>query len=133
MVDHDDATREALDRLIEYVQVRILLEGYRFHAPDEDTLQCGIAAVLQVEGIPFAREVDLGAAGRADFAVGGGAVLIEAKVGGSLMDLARQVQRYCECDGVEGIIVVTTRQGHRALPETLAGTPIAVVWTGGAL
>ena len=107
-----------------------LLGRYWYRAPDEDVLQEGIALVLAENGVEFARERDL-AGGRLDFWADG--VAIEAKVGGSLLALTRQVQRYCLCDEVAGVIVVSRRRAHDGLPTLLAGKPVRFVYSGGAL
>lgn len=52
---------------------------------------------------------------------------IEVKVGGSLSDLTRQLARYAESDRITGLLVVTTKDRHRQLPESFNGKPIAVL------
>lgn len=81
--------------------------------------------------VGYRREVSLGRGCRVDFMIG--SLAVELKVGGSLADLTRQLSRYAEKDDVSGILVVTTRQAHRYLPETLNKKPIAVLCLGDQL
>ena len=103
-----------------------------------------------VQGVDFGlhlqvrREVALAGAGgghqkggRADFCVAdtpggrsGLVVAVELKVAGTLAEVTRQLFRYAEDAGVCGVVLVTTRARHDALPDTLLGKPLRVVVVG---
>lgn len=91
----------------------------------EAELQAWIERLLVSHQISHQREASLPGVGRPDFLVGRFAV--EVKVGGSRMELIRQVQRYATSPAVDGVLVVTTRLSHR-LPATLAGKRVTVVY-----
>lgn len=91
----------------------------------EAELQAWIERLLVSHQIAHQREASLPGVGRPDFLVGRFAV--EVKVGGSRMELIRQVQRYATSPAVDGVLVVTTRLSHR-LPATLAGKRVTVVY-----
>jgi hypothetical protein len=102
------------------------LAGYRFSYASEDDLQAAIADVLASKGFPVEREVRLGALSRLDLLVG--RVAIEVKVAGRTP--VDQVRRYLMSERVDGLVLVTSRVGHR-LPEMLDGKPIRVVQIAG--
>jgi hypothetical protein len=60
-------------------------------------------------------------------------IVVEVKVDGSLSDLTRQLFRYAEHAAVLGLLVVTTRHRHRALPSLILGKPIAVLYLGDSM
>lgn len=60
-------------------------------------------------------------------------LVVEVKVDGSLSDLTRQLFRYAEHATVLGILVVTTRHRHRALPSLILGKPIGVLYLGDSM
>lgn len=86
-----------------------LLGSYRFSYANEIELQDGIGAVLDLAGVPHAREVDLGRAGRIDFVVGHG-LGVEVKIKGAAADVDRQLRRYLDADGIDEVMLVTTRR-----------------------
>lgn len=103
------------------------IRGTRFRYVNEDDLQRGLAMVFQTAGIKHEREVILSPQCRIDFMVDG-ELGIEVKIDGSVSDLGYQVLRYLQHDSVKGVVVVTTRSGHRDLPPTLNDKPIWVVY-----
>lgn len=72
------------------------------------------------------REVELSPEDRIDFLVVGARIGIEVKVDGATSALVRQLQRYAQHDCIAGLLVVSTRAHHRALPATLSGKPVVV-------
>lgn len=131
-----------------------LVQRYRFRAADEAQLHQGLQQVFEKHGITAVHEHTLplpahqdpiptliydgdtmvertheipAGPGRVDFWLPESGVAIEVKVGGGSMDLARQIQRYAHADGVHGILVITTRVWHAALPPTLNKRPVRVV------
>lgn len=106
-----------------------LLESYRFPGcPDERTLQESVEQVLRVGNVPFVREAILTRGERVDFLVDGG-IGLELKTKGSTNDIARQVQRYCGCEGITEVVLATTRFTHAiALAEmpNFNGKPVHV-------
>ena len=108
------------------------LRAARFRFSNEDELQAGVAEVLTAAGIPFDREVAIGPGDRLDFLVG--TTAIEVKVDGGRNDLLRQLKRYARHEGIEDLVVVTSRARHAGLPDSIGSKPIWVVWvSGGAL
>src|SRR6185312_8662859 len=96
----------------------------------EDELQRGIEAVLSENTIPFDREFRLSPSDRLDFFCDG--VVIETKVKDSLSAVTRQIHRYAQFDKVTGIVLVTTKNAHRAVPAWINNKPISCIWVGGA-
>lgn len=103
-----------------------ILMRYRFNHTSEAELQDGVAEVLGRHGLAFEREAALDGRDRIDFLVG--ALGVEIKVDGSLSLVTRQVHRYLQCDRVEGLVVLTSRQKHANLPPEINGKPVQVLW-----
>lgn len=101
-----------------------LLSRYRFNFTNEREMQDGIELILTACNEPYEREFILSAEDRPDFFVGG--VCIECKVGGSLSDLSRQIERYTRDQRVTGILVVTNRVRHNSVSQTINGKPVLV-------
>ena len=110
------------DRLFRLADV---IEGYRFASASEDLIADGVDAALLRAGEEVEREVVLGPHERVDFLTPDG-ICIEVKVGGSLMDLVRQLQRYAQHERVRALLVVTNRSKLLGVPPELSGKPIAV-------
>jgi len=104
------------------------LRNYSYLATSEDELQRAVADVLEWEAIAAMREYILpGTTDRPDFFVPAGGIVVECKVDGSSNDVARQLIRYAQHADVAGIVLITTRQRHRAVPRELAGVAVDVV------
>ena len=127
------------------VELAEILRGAFTAAPplyaNERDLQEAIANALTGQlppGVHAAREHVLTKRDRLDFLVGYNPMwtatplgtAIEVKIDGSLSDLTRQLFRYAEHPAISGLLVVTTRSRHRALPPLILGKPIAVLFTG---
>ena len=109
-----------------------LLDRYEFSSREERRIQDAIAEILVVNEIPFKREVVLSPGNRPDFMVEG--VALEVKVGGSIAEVLRQMQRYASEPAVKAVLLVTTRTQHmRARVGQLAGKPVGVFLVPGGL
>jgi hypothetical protein len=102
------------------------LERFAFRASSEAMLQAAVGAALNALGFPFRRERVLSPLVRLDFQTG--RLAIECKISGSAADLTRQAARYLSRPELDGLLVVTTRSRHQALPSTLVGKPLRVLW-----
>lgn len=102
------------------------LRRYRYEFTNEKELQDGVAEALRAGCIPFIREAPLGPGDYIDFV--SGKVGVEVKIRGSLSDLTRQLARYAASNEIDRLVVVTTKQRLRRLPDTLEGKPISVVY-----
>lgn len=100
-----------------------LLSSYKFRFSTEAELQVAIEKVLIIAGAQFTKEAVLSNKDRVDFLLGSG-IGIEVKIGGSAMQLARQVRRYCESDKITGLLVVVTKSKLLDLPKELNSKPI---------
>lgn len=109
-----------------------LMQRYRLTLSDEKLLQVQIGQMLELEKVPFAREVRLSEADIVDFMVGDGALLqplgqacaIEVKIGGSRRAIFRQIERYCVHQQVAEIVLATNVP--MTLPFDVHGKPTAV-------
>lgn len=103
-----------------------VLQATRFRYPAEDQLQQGVAAALAAAGLPAEREVRLPGAGRID--VMSEQIGVEVKVAGQRTAVERQLRRYATSGMVDGLVLVTNRARHRAMPAELDGVPLRVVF-----
>ena len=108
----------------------LLIGAHRYTTPDETRLQESIADVLAAAGVDHEREVVLTRRDRIDFVAG--QVGIEVKVAGKAAAVLAQCARYAASGRVDELLVVTTRAAHTALPATVGGKPLLVVFLGGA-
>lgn len=109
--------------------VAAAIRAHRYHHAHEDGLQEGIMQALTAAGIPAEREVRLAPRDRVDVLSGG--VGVEVKVAGSPESVLAQLQRYATHDRITALVLVTTRSRHRAMPETVGGKPLEVIYLGG--
>ena len=122
-----------MSSLIDMVSAE-LAANIRGNAWDERGLQDVVEHVLDVGPWSCLRESPLGPRDRPDFLIGRvvGAqpphpmewLAIECKVGGSISQLLRQIDRYLAHEIVVGVVVVTTRMALIRLPTELRGKPI---------
>ena len=105
-----------------------VIRGYRYTHTGEAALRDAVAATLAAHGWEPEVERRLSDRDRVDVLVG--RVAVECKTAGTWQALARQAQRYAHSDAVDGIVVVTTKAAHLTLPDTLAGVPVRVHFTG---
>ncbi len=104
-----------------------LLSGYAYSFDCEDSLQRGVAAVLEAGGVEHDREESLAPGDRIDFMCWQEEIGIECKIDGACMAVTRQLMRYASHDKVRGLILVTSRMRHKGVPTTLNGIPVEVV------
>ena len=102
------------------------LDSHHYTYQNELDLQTGIAFVLTQMKVDFRREVRLTKKDRIDFLVD--KVGIEVKTDGALAAVTRQLWRYAECPEIEALVLVTTRQAHRNMPDKLMDKPLFVIW-----
>lgn len=101
------------DLVLRRLQVEV--PRYRFRYLDEAGLHAGIKEVLLSLGIPFEHEFIASAQDRFDFLLDG-AVVIEAKVAGTLPDALMQAKRYCAHERVKAVAVIGTSRWSVRVP-----------------
>ena len=109
------------------IDIADLLRGFRFTMSSEAELQAGVAEVLSASGLVYNEEHRLGNKDRIDFYLSDLKVGIELKVDGGTNQVADQLLRYAQHDEIAGLVLVTTKAGHRAVPPVLNGKPILQV------
>lgn len=109
--------------------IAAVLRGHRYLFDDEIELQDGLEDALSANGIAGEREVRLSSRDRIDFLIG--RVGIEVKIGGNVDSLVRQLTRYAHSDQIDELIAVVSRPKLSAVPGTVAGVPVQVVFVGG--
>lgn len=114
-------TESDLDSVIG--RVTRAIQGHRYRFTSEAELQAGIDQVLRDAGLEFRRECVLSDTDRLDFFVDD-RVAVEIKIKGSLTELMRQVAYYAEYPQIESVVVVTSKNSHRGMPQELCGKPI---------
>jgi hypothetical protein len=120
-----------LRRLIVIAKLGVIaraLQGNDFHFNDEHELQNGISIALAEARINAQREalIGKGSESRVDFLIG--RIALEVKVGGSLAEVMRQLDRYAHCDGIDAVMLVTSRLRHKvSLPMYVNNKPLQVM------
>lgn len=116
-----------MDNLVEVQSVVAALQDLRVHPVRSETaVHAAVAACLRATGITFEHEVRVGPRCRVDFLCAGG-VAIEVKRGKPLTGVvARQVERYCACDPVRALVLVTERGLQQVVAEA-HGKPVRTV------
>lgn len=102
----------------------------RFDYSDEAICQNQIADHLNLHGIEFKKEHRLDQKNICDFWIPDGGLAIEVKAGKSWskMNVYRQVERYCRCEQVNGLILATGKV--QGLPDSICGKPIRIYQLG---
>jgi hypothetical protein len=108
-----------------------LLRRFAYLFSSEAELQAQVAEVLTRGGVEFERERRRGVRDRVDFWLPGAGVCLEVKVDGALAAVTRQLYRYAEWDECRGLILLTNRAKHLAMPAEILGKPVSVVFVGG--
>lgn len=103
-----------------------LISGHRFRFENEAELQTGIDQILAANNVQFLREFRLSDTDRVDFLIDG-QIALEVKLATSLVAISRQLWRYSQSESIKALILVTTRQRHRQLPEQMNGKPLTVI------
>jgi hypothetical protein len=91
----------------------------------EDQLAQDVRRALEGAGIPCESESEL-RTGRVDLRVG--PVAIELKVSGTASRVLAQLTRYAKDPTIESVVLVTASAKHLAMPETIEGKPLQVVY-----
>lgn len=115
-------------------RIATALRSTSLRVSTEAALQEDIAARLSEDGLIVARESVLGPRDRIDFLVLNRSkvvVGVEVKIGGTFPQAARQVHRYVEYPGIDGLLLVTSKLELAKLPETISGKPVRCVYVGG--
>lgn len=101
-----------------------IINAHRFTYANEKELQFGLGLAFVGAGLVFANEYRLSnGSSIPDFMFEFGLVG-EVKIGGSRNDLIRQIHRYAEFDDVCAILVITSKNSHRPLPESIDDKPV---------
>ena len=108
------------------------LSSYGITSYSEAVMQASVEHILTLEQLKFWPEKFLSKTERIDFLVEGD-IGIECKINGSTISVTRQLLRYARTEMLNGIILVTTRCRHRAIPATLYGCAVRVVYIGSFL
>jgi hypothetical protein len=104
-------------------QVRDALAQYRMPVSVEKAMQDAVESALRAEQFAFRREVTRGT-DRIDFVVG--SVGVELKVKGSAAEVLRQLERYAAWPDLTGLVLVTSKGAHRALPPLVGGKMLLI-------
>jgi len=102
------------------------IRSHRFNFTNEAELQQGIALALAAEKIPFLREQTITGAGRIDFWID--YIGVEVKIDGGRSEILRQLMRYAKKDAIHELILVTTKNRHRAMPPTINNKKLFVIY-----
>lgn len=102
-----------------------LLSGYRLNAASEKRLQDIIESILTLEKLDYKREFAFTHKDRIDFMVD--RIGLEVKISSSPAEVLRQLFRYSEQEGVDELLLVTTRSKHRNLPTEMNKKPVRVL------
>jgi hypothetical protein len=103
-----------------------VLSSRRFRLDSEKLLQDQVASALGAAGYAARREARLAPSDVIDFLVED--VGIEAKIKGQRRAILRQCERYCRCDAVGALVLVTN--AAMGFPPALEGKPVFVVALG---
>jgi len=117
--------------LTELDRIDRLLSSWRIRYGTELHMQDDVEHVLRQAGIANTREAPLGQ-GRIDFLTSDG-VGIECKIDGGPTAVLAQLLRYASFEQVNGLVLVSSRPGHRFRVSELAGKPLRIVWAAANL
>lgn len=110
--------------LLHAIVVALSIRCFRWR--HEGDVQDSIAGVLELADVAFAREVRLTDQDRIDFLVHD--IGIEVKCEGSAGAVERQLTRYAASPRIAALVLATTRSQLRAMPATVGGKPLRVVF-----
>jgi hypothetical protein len=108
-----------------------VLPMYKYQFTNEHVLQRGIAGALGLHQVRYSREYIASERDRFDFWCED-SVAIEAKIRNSMSAALRQVDRYCELDAVQGVVIVASLKWARTdRPQLeLRGKPVVIMQVG---
>ena len=107
-----------------------LLREYGYATGAEKLVHDGVSQVLTTHGIPFHREMVLSLRDRIEFYLPEHRLGIECKIEGSEAAVLRQCMRYMQSELIGGLALMTSRNKHRRIPETLNQKPLHLVFIG---
>ena len=107
-------------------EITDLIVKTRFRFSDERQLQDRIEDLFKTNAIPYEREFIMSPANRIDFLCG--RIGVEVKVQSRAASVERQLQRYSTDERIDGLILVTTRAGHRVIGRELSNKPVVVAY-----
>lgn len=115
---------------VQLLELITLMKPFRIRYATELDMQDDLDSLLSAAKQDYTREWIIGA-GRLDFHLANG-IGIECKIAQSPDTVMRQVRSYLEHDSVTGILVVTSKASHRAIPRSLNNKPVRVHWVAGS-
>lgn len=110
-------------------QIADLIRSNRIDLTDEKRTQADIEVVFTAAGLPFEREKRLAKGEIVDFLAYGN-IAVEVKIGGSRMEIFRQLRRYAEHEVVAGLVLVSNVP--MTLPPKIKDKPALVTSLGAA-
>ncbi len=97
---------------------------YHYDLSCEKRLQDGLEVALRDRAeLAIEREFILSSKDRIDFFHPDSGVGIEVKTDGGLAQVGLQLIRYAKHSNIRGLILVSTKAAHMALPEDIGGKP----------
>lgn len=111
-------------------KVADLVARARIDLSDEKRSQRDLADVFTTHGLDFKREVKLSPRDIVDFMFSDIALEVKLKGSAGKMDIFRQLERYCQSDAVQAIILASNLS--MGLPETINGKPCFFITLGRA-
>lgn len=106
------------------------IHARRFPLGNEKETQAAMAGELRREGIAFEREWRLSEQDIPDFFFRSTGLVVEVKIKKGARAIYSQIERYCEHDSVQGIVLVTN--AAMGLPRLILGKPAFLVSLGRA-
>jgi len=106
--------------------IRSVFDSQRFSLEDEKVLQAEIEKELIEFNIPYEREVylDGNIKNQIDFVLFGN-IGMEVKIKGNKANVYRQCARYCACDQINQLILITSKSFY--LPELISNKPAHII------
>ena len=110
--------------------VLAILRQYGYATGTEMLVHEGVARVLTTHGISFEREKVLSPRDRIEFYLPVQRLGIECKISGSEASVLRQCMRYMQSEWIDQLALMTNRNKHRRIPESLNKKPLHLVFIG---
>ncbi|WP_425618077.1 hypothetical protein NA78x_001770 [Anatilimnocola sp. NA78] len=109
-----------------------LVRSHRLRFGTEQQLHEDVAALLTSADVLFVAEMRLSDADRIDFYLPDHRIGIECKVDGGPTAVASQLLRYARHDGINELILITSRRSHLLSVDQLCGKLCHCIWIGGS-
>lgn len=107
------------------------IESWGYTPDSEAELAHAISQCLKLGSYTVLPEHVLSDESRVDIFLPLEGIAVELKVKGSVNEITRQLMRYASADQVDGLLLVTTKRTHSAMPKRLNGKPLRVLVVGG--